>query len=133
MPQGVTKANRWVGPDQIKSIVVSYDDAVSQTVPALKMPVNGYVISATLFASESSSGTNVIQAGLKNGGPTGAGTAIVAALTNGTVLAGSAYALTIASNGPEVFSAGDLLMLQVVTTMVKTNIDVQVDYALDPN
>jgi hypothetical protein len=128
---GSSYRNKYEPADAIKSVVVSYDDAVSQTVAALRFPNAGRVVGAYLYASESSSGTNLIQAGLKNIGVNREGTIVTAPLTNGTVLAGSSYALGVATDGKEAYLGGEMLGLQIVTTMTKTNIDVQIDYIID--
>jgi hypothetical protein len=128
---GTAFKNSYEPPDSVKSMVVHYDQALSQTVPALRFPNAGRVLGAYLFSDVSSSGTNLLQAGLKNGGATGAGTIQTAPLTNGTVIAGSAYALTINTGGPEIYQAGELCMLQVTTTMANTDFKVQIDYHLD--
>jgi hypothetical protein len=126
------RTGRFYSPSEIKSVVVNFDQAVTGKWPALKFPVSGRVLSATLFINnEVSSGTNLLLAGLRNGGVTGAGTIITAAQTSGTILAGSAYAMTVATNGPDAYAIGELAMLDITTTLSPTDLSVQIDYLLD--
>lgn len=121
-----------VGPADTKSTVVHIDRAVSGHYPALRFPLKGHVIGAYVFADAAASGTNLVQVGLINGGVTGAGTIITAAQTSGTLVAGSAYSLTISTGGPDVYDVGELCMLNLTTTDSPTDVAVQIDYALAP-
>jgi hypothetical protein len=92
------------------------------------------VLGAYLVAKYSSSGTNTLRVGLVNGGNVlgGIGTIVVAPTNNGTVIAGSAYQLTVATDGPERFNQGDWLCLNVAAVMSPNGgFDVTIDYHLD--
>src|SRR5579862_6261933 len=90
-------------PDATRSIVVTFDLAQSANYPALRFPSPGRIVGAWFISNVSSSGTNLIRAAVLNGGVTGAGTIITGASTSGTVTAGSAYALSIANGGTELY------------------------------
>jgi hypothetical protein len=127
---GFTHGNRYYGPADVKSVVVNIDRAVNGNYPALKFALDGFVHAVTVFANVSTAGTNLIQAALVNAGAAGAGTTVVGQVSSGTLVAGSAYALTISpSAGAEVFAAGELAVVQLTTENVATDISVQIDWA----
>lgn len=125
-------ADHYEGRGEIKSVTPSYDIPTSQKVPCFRFPSAGRVVAAYFTATNASSGTNLLQVGLRNGGVTGAGTIITAPQSSGTVLAGSAYTLTVATGGPEVYAAGEWVLLDVTTTEPVTGLIAQIDYYLTP-
>jgi hypothetical protein len=130
---GIWRDGVFYGPDRIQSVVTNIDQAVDGHYPALVMPGDGYVVSAYVIADVDASGTNLIEAGLINGGADGAGTIITAAqVGGGGFLAGSAYALTIDNTGPEAYAEGEICMVNLSTDNAATDVSVQVNYVLKP-
>ena len=120
------------GAGETKTVVVAYDIPSSKRIPAFRFPGKGRVLAAYFGAATSSSGTQLLQVQLLNGGVTGAGTIVTAPQTSGTVIGGSAYTLTVATGGPETYDTGEWVMLDVATTEPITGVTVQVDYWLNP-
>src|SRR5437588_7294297 len=117
--------------DSVKTTHIVYDVPVSRDTPIFRFPVGGRVVGAYFTSGFASSGTNLLQVGLRNGGPGGVGTVQTAPQSTGTVVAGSAYQLAVATTGPEVFQQGDWLLLNVTTLLAQTDAIVQIDYHLD--
>lgn len=115
----------------VKTIVVNYDRAVTQNIPVLKFPGAGRIVSASISGEASSSGTNVIQVGLINGGVAASGTIQTAALSSGTLTVGTPVSMTVATDGKQNYAAGEWAVLQIVTANAITDVQVQIDYRVD--
>jgi hypothetical protein len=132
---GKTYKSTFEPADSVKQLVVSYDVPVAGNIPVMRFPSAGRVIGAYVVSKYSSSGTNVLIVGLKNGGDTlaGVGTIITATTNTGTVIAGSAYQLAVATDGKEQFATGDWLVLNITNVMTpNAGFTVSIDYHLDP-
>jgi hypothetical protein len=120
--------------DEVNTVTISYDTPVPGNMPVMRFPSAGRVVGAWISSQYSSSGTNVLLVGLKNGGNTlgGIGTVVTAPTNNGTVLAGSVYQLVVALDGKEQFAAGDWIVLNVANVMTpNAGFTLSLDYNLD--
>lgn len=132
--QPVSYGDRFESADSIKQLVVSYDVPVTGNQPVMRFPSAGRVVGAYIVSQYGSAGTNVLLVGLKNGGNVlgGIGTIVVAPTNNGTVISGSAYQLTVATDGKEQFKTGEWLVLNVANVMTpNSGFTLSIDYHLD--
>ncbi|HWE81446.1 MAG TPA: hypothetical protein VG265_07335 [Gaiellaceae bacterium] len=132
MNAGQSKGQTYYAPKDTKSVVVNIDQAVNGSYPVLRFPARGYVQNAFIIGDVGTSGTNLMQASLINGGLDGSGTVITAPISRGTVLFGSAYTLTIDSSGPDSYNEGEWVMVKLTTSKTPTDLSVQVDFAINP-
>lgn len=117
--------------DQFKSAVVSFTKALTGNYPVMRFQKAGRIVGAYFFPMDSSSGTNLLQVGIRNGGNAAGGTIQTAPQSTGTVVAGSANALAVATDGKEIYAEGDFVVANITTTIAPTNVVIQIDYVID--
>jgi hypothetical protein len=127
MSAGGLRGNQFVGPAETKSVVVGVGQSTSGFYPAFKFPADGYLTGATLFSNADQD----VQVGLLNGGADGAGSAVSAPQSAGSMAAGSAYALSVTPGGPEAYAGGELVLVDL-TTSGAADCELQIDYVIDP-